>query len=109
MIQNHECDEPRITVKRDKFLANEFPSDKVMSLEGVYIELDKRNKETEVPIYIIYEHKNCWNVTCILQVIMFCDNYGKTLIHQASNNLASQELQNVKHWLWSLPSQQKEF
>jgi GTPase Era involved in 16S rRNA processing len=62
MINNPECDEPRVTVKRDKSLAME---DKVMQLEDLQDELTKRNQETDVPISILYEHKNVWSITYI--------------------------------------------
>ncbi len=51
-------------MKSDKFLA-EFPSDKILPLEDLYAELEKRNKETDAPINLLYESKSCWNVTYI--------------------------------------------
>ena len=36
-----------------------------MPLEDLPAELARRNTETDVPISILYESKNCWSVTYI--------------------------------------------
>ena len=64
LINNLDCEEPRITIKRD----NEFPDfggDVEVPLAKVPDEIEKRNKSTSEPIYVRYEYKYCWNMLLI--------------------------------------------
>lgn len=60
-----ECEDPKIIFKRDGYLEDDFPSDKVVKVEDFAEEVALRNLFTEIPIQVRYEHKYCWNWTII--------------------------------------------
>eukprot|EP01098_Paradermamoeba_levis_P006680 TRINITY_DN276_c0_g2_i1.p1 TRINITY_DN276_c0_g2~~TRINITY_DN276_c0_g2_i1.p1 ORF type:complete len:633 (+),score=230.65 TRINITY_DN276_c0_g2_i1:473-2371(+) len=64
LVNNLECSTPRVTLKRDTFVDG-LNSDIEISLENLEQEIQRRNVFTQVPIYLTYEHKNCFNVTLI--------------------------------------------
>jgi len=56
----------KLTLRRDAFLGGvDFGHDTVCKPEELMVELERRNVETEVPLYIHYEVSNCWDVTFI--------------------------------------------
>jgi hypothetical protein len=63
MINNPECNEPKITIKKDKLV--EKSTDSVLKLNQLRDELIKRNQESDVPISILYEHKSVLSITYI--------------------------------------------
>jgi len=64
LINNIECEEPRLTLKRDT-LKKEPTADKVIGFDQIEAEIAIRNSINNIPIYITYEYKYCWNVTFI--------------------------------------------
>lgn len=64
LINNLECNEPRITIKRDIAL-REHSEDKEIALEDVEKEIQARNINSSTPIFINYEYKWCWNMCFI--------------------------------------------
>ena len=64
MINNLECEEPRITIKKDTE-SPEIERDVIITFSELPTEIGIRNKETEVPIYVRYEYKYCWNLLLI--------------------------------------------
>jgi hypothetical protein len=63
LINNVECEEPRITLKRDSAVKDS--ADKVVTFDQLEAELGPRNTVSPSPIQITYEYKYCWNVTYI--------------------------------------------
>ena len=54
----------KITLRRDAFLGGAiFGHDQVVSKADLFYELQRRNVETEVPLFVQYETKNCWDIT----------------------------------------------
>lgn len=64
MIQTSEFVEPKITIKRDS-QTPQFPKDVQVSIKELPNEIEKRNKKSMTPLTIIYQYKNCWNMTII--------------------------------------------
>ncbi len=65
LINNQDCAEPRITIKRDAFL-DEFNREVVVTdLSKLAETLAERNVETDVPLYLNCEWRYTWNVTII--------------------------------------------
>jgi hypothetical protein len=54
----------RIVLKRDTHL-KDFPEDKVVPIETLEQEIEKRNVISSTPIFVQYEFKHCWNFTII--------------------------------------------
>jgi GTPase Era involved in 16S rRNA processing len=67
IVNNLDCAEPRITLKRDSLLHGQgFDRDMPVSLEALPAELAKRfSKEGKEPVFVQYEHKASTNMTFI--------------------------------------------
>lgn len=67
MVNNLECAEPKITLKRDITLqGSEFDRDRQVTLDQLPAELAKRNTAFgKDPIFVQYEHKSITNMTFI--------------------------------------------
>lgn len=63
LINNIECEEPKITLKRDALTKES--SDKTLGFDTLEAELAQRNVISSIPIIINYEYKYCWNMTFI--------------------------------------------
>jgi len=64
MINNLSCEKPIITFKRDRFLKN-FEVDKVVSLNEIAGEIQKRNVQSITPIKIQIEYRYCLNMQLV--------------------------------------------
>jgi len=65
VINNVNCDKPKLTLKRDTVL-KEFDHDKELAIKDVPAELEKRNRNfSEDPVILQYEYKNACNMTFI--------------------------------------------
>ena len=64
LINNVECEEPRVTLKRDSTV-KDATADKVVAMELLEGEIAARNVISSVPINITYESKYVWNITII--------------------------------------------
>ncbi len=65
LVNNQECGEPRVTIKRDGFL-DDFAREVVLTdLNKLGESLAERNVETDVPIFVNCEWRYTWNVTFI--------------------------------------------
>jgi hypothetical protein len=62
MVQSSECEQPRITVKRDIILPK-FSKDVTVSAAELPAELDKRMVKSSMPITLKYQYRQCWNMT----------------------------------------------
>lgn len=65
LVNNLNCDQPKITIKRDSAKPDIAKEDKLVPLEALEKEISSRNTISPTPIYINYEYKNCWNITLI--------------------------------------------
>jgi len=64
LVSNRDCATPKIIIKRDAVL-DDYSYDMEVTLSELQAEIEKRNTLTDVPIYVQYEYRNCWNLTLI--------------------------------------------
>jgi hypothetical protein len=65
LINNQDCPEPRVTIKRDGFM-EEFNRETVVSdLSKLSDAVAERTVDTEIPIYLNVEWRYTWNITII--------------------------------------------
>jgi hypothetical protein len=67
MVNNMECAEPKVTIKRDQTLSGpEFDRDRVVTVDALAGEISKRNdKYSKEPVFVQWEFRNITNMTFI--------------------------------------------
>lgn len=62
LVNNSECEQPRVTLMRDTIL-KQFEQDAVVPFAKVPEAIKERNAKSPIPIRIQYEFKYCWGMT----------------------------------------------
>jgi len=65
MINNPDCEKPRITLRRDSLYIPGTAHDIEVTVSELAKQIEKRNVESDVPILIKYEHQLCLNMNLI--------------------------------------------